>query len=143
MSRVARIELAGHRRAFGLLRSADERSIIAAYRYGEIVATLNRQGFTYEELGEDVDRSKYTVALYAKLFKKYDDEHDLLETARTMRTYDVSRLAGGGTAIQYQFQCTNCGSDQIKRRRKSDDTVIQAPKVDSVPMPSFGFGTGA
>lgn len=122
MARVTNIQLAGHRKAFGRLRSCDERSIIAAYRYGEVVTVLNRQGFTYEELGEDVDRTAATVALYAKLFNSYDTEKDLLETARSMKTYNVSRLASTDAAqiaLGYQLSCKHCGSHEIKRDRKS------------------------
>jgi hypothetical protein len=124
-TRVANKAFIGHRKAFNNLRSADQRSIVAAYRYGQIVDALHSSGYSYEDLGEDVDRSKYTVALYAALYNKYPDEHALLHTAEAMRTYNVATLAGRNPArpIEYVFHCSSCGSFDIVKERKEDEPV--------------------
>jgi hypothetical protein len=100
-----------------------------------IADEYHRNGWTYQELGDDVDRHKNTVKLYVKLFNSYDTEKDLLDTARAMKTYQVSRLASTDAAqiaLGYQLSCKHCGSHEIKRTRKKkedESTTDTAPVV--------------
>lgn len=135
MGKVVNLEFRGLHRTFEQLRSADRRSIVAAYRFGQIIDALHRTGYSWEELGDEVDRSKYTMKLYAALYNKYDNEQALLGTADAMKTYDVSRLAGKSALVpvQYVFHCTNCGSYEVKKERKQEDDLpaIVTPKFQS------------
>jgi len=119
----SKADLTRLRGGFNQLRSADERSVVAAYRWGEIVNELHNKGYSWEELGEEVDRSKYTVKLYAALFNRYDSEKQLIATARAMKTYDVSRLAGKSALVPivYVYTCNNCFSTDVSRHKQDDD----------------------
>lgn len=130
-AKVVSIEFKGLHKAFGQLRSADQRSIVAAYRFGQVVDALHKTGYSWMELGEEVDRSWLTVKLYATLYNKYDDEKELLETAEAMRTYAVARLAGNTSLVPavFVFHCMNCGSFEIRKERKTDDEVDSTPSA--------------
>jgi hypothetical protein len=144
MARVIRLEFRGAHKCFNQLRSNNNRGLIAAYRFGEIMMVLNRQGFTLDELGAEFDRKARTISMYIKLFKMYEDEQALLSTADKMKTWSVSRLTGN-TAIEimvFLYHCGNCGAegnDIVKtKRRKAEveaekelaDAAVGAPTVE-------------
>jgi hypothetical protein len=135
-AKVTRLEFRGLHKTFGELRNADRRSIVAAYRHGQVIDALHKSGFTWGELGDEVDRSWRTVRLYAVLYNKYDSEQDVVETADRMKTYNVARLAGHSslTPIQYVMHCMNCGSFEVKKERKQEEVV---PDAQVVPVPKF------
>lgn len=137
-TQVVRLEFRGLHKSFGQLRSADQRSIVAAYRFGQVVDALHATGFTWQEMGEELDRSWHTIKLYAKLYNKYDTERDLLDTAEAMKTYNVARLAGNisMSPIQYVLHCLNCGSFEVKKERKHDDEEEQTLPVTPVQFKS-------
>jgi hypothetical protein len=139
MAKVINLEFRGLHKAFGQLRSHNNRGLVAAYRFGELIKVLHRQGFSWEELGDEIDRKPDTMRLYVKLFNSYDGEQELLTTAEQMKTWSVSKLAGHTpiVPVQYVFHCVNCGSSDIKKERKHEDDppitapVITAPKFRS------------
>jgi hypothetical protein len=141
MGRIVNIEFRGLHKAFGQLRSHNDRGLVAAYRFGELVKVLHKQGYTWEELGDEIDRKADTMRLYVKLFNSYETERDLLDTAEQMKTWSVSKLAGHTSMvpIQYVLHCTNCGAfEGIKRERKHEDDPpitmpIVAPKFQAPP----------
>jgi len=138
---VHRIEFAGLRKTAANLRGANERSVVAAYRHGQMIDALRKTGYTYQELGEEIDRCEHTMQTYAKLYRKYADEKELIATARGMHTYNVAKLAGVApfVPVQYVMRCTNCGSTEFKKHRKDkhDDAPASAltPKFAA---PSLG-----
>ena len=110
--------------AWGKLVRYDRRSLEAAYSFGQVVDALIRmKAYTYEQLGEQLDRSEYTMQLYARLYRKYPNTKVLLETARDMRTYSVARLAGTEPEFRWEhyYKCTRCGSDKTAKYRRAPD----------------------
>jgi hypothetical protein len=136
MGRIVNLEFRGLHKAFGQLRSADRRSIIAAYRFGQVVVALNATGYKWEEIGDEVDRSWRTIKLYATLYNKYDTEQELIEDADKLGIYNVSKLAGHTSMvpIQYVLHCTNCGSFEVKKERKRED---DPPAMMPIVVPKF------
>ena len=141
MSKVVKLEFRGLHRTFEQLRGADRRSIVAAYRHGQVVDALHKAGYTWEELAEEIGRKWRTVKLYAMLYNKYDTEQELIEVADQLDTYNVAKLAGHTSMvpIQYVLHCTNCGTFEgiIRERRHKDDpsltSSIVAPKFQAPP----------
>lgn len=118
-------------KAFDALVRADNRSLRAAYYFGQVIDALHsmdRRTYTYGMLGDEVNRSDATVALYARLFRKYNRVEDLLRTALRARTFAIAALAGSDEALaaRYGWKCGNCGSWDVRRRRMSDADVAAA-----------------
>lgn len=135
--KVIRIEFRGAHRAFDNLRNSAQRNVLMAYRFGQIMDELHRNGYTWEELADEFDRKPGMPKLYAKLYNRYDTEQDVLAAAEDLDTTNVAKLAGHTplVPIQYVLHCLNCGSfDSIKKERKREDnqsTTVPAPKFEA------------
>lgn len=137
--KVIRLELRGAHRAFSNLRNSAQRNVLMAYRFGQIMDELHKNGFTWEELGAEFNRKKGMPKLYAKLYNTYDTEKDVLEAAEILDTTNVAKLAGHTpiARIQYVFHCLDCNSFNVKKERKHDEEQKPAPVVNDVAPVHF------
>src|SRR5215471_5539262 len=105
--------------AFHRLRSAAEDGLRAAHAFGQITDALSRMGWSYADLGAQVDRSGATIYTYAKLYRMYPDEARLLREASELGTYDISilTLTEGSLRTKYGYQCGVCHSWNTHRRQ--------------------------
>jgi hypothetical protein len=137
-------ELRAYRNAFRQLRSDDHRALVSAYRFGELAKVLHKHGWTWEELGLEVDRKEDTIKLYVKLFNTYATEKDLLDTAGQMKTSSVSRLAGHSPLVPVVilYHCGNCGaqgSDIVKTKKTKAEVEADKAAAAAVGAPTVRF----
>jgi hypothetical protein len=106
--------------AYEDLRSSGTRSVMAAYRFGQVVDALSST-YTLGELGAAIGRTASMVSVYRKLYRRYPHVNALLKAADELGTYDVSKLAGQNplVPVKYVFICLNCGSDHVERHKES------------------------
>src|SRR5215471_17445031 len=78
--------------AFHRLRSAGEEGLRAAHAVGQITDALSRMGWSYDDLGAQVDRKGGTIYGYAKLYRMYPEPERLIRLANQWGTYDNSIL---------------------------------------------------
>jgi hypothetical protein len=104
--------------AYDSLWKAGTESLRAAHTFGQVVDALSNI-YTYQTLGQAINRSPSTVQLYAKLYRRYNDVRQLLHTADVMGTHDVSRLAGNtpSVPVHYTYHCTVCGSYDVVKEK--------------------------
>lgn len=108
-----------------------ERSITAAYQFGQVVDALHGL-YTYKAMAQVIGKSSSMVALYRKLYSAYPTEAALIRQAEMLETYDISVLAGHNpvTPAYYHFLCTNCGHDDSIVRQK----VASGEYVNKIPV---------
>jgi hypothetical protein len=117
------------REAYDNLVKAGQGSLEAAYAFGQVVDALNGQlGYSYTMLGDMIGRSAVTVAVYAKLYRKYPTVQSLIHMAEEMGTWDVHRLVSDAQTMRYRyvFHCRNCGSYDVARERAPEVTADDA-----------------
>lgn len=101
------------------LTKAGESSLRAAWEFGNTVADLHRY-YAYADLGEAIGRSGATVSLYHRLYERYGHPDILVDVAKELGTYDVSKLAAdehSEAATRVLGHCATCGSWNVKKER--------------------------
>jgi len=103
---------------FDKLNRAGEDSLRAAFAFGQCVDALSGIGYTYEQMGAEVDRHEGTIQKYATLYRRYARVELLIEAAKRYQTFDIARLTGSDEALQakYGYQCATCGSWDTHRK---------------------------
>lgn len=144
--KLRRENLVALKMAVEALVKAGDDSLRAAYNLGQIIDALYATGYTYETMGDAVDRSPSTVAKYRRLFGMYAKVEDLLRTAHKYETFDVSILTGSQEklAAKFGYKCDDCGSWNTHRTRKTELTVVEGAgngrakrAASRPPMPQF------
>ena len=103
----------------------------AAFAFGQCVDALNGIGYTYDQMGAEVDRSMGTIQKYATLYRRYARVELLIEAAHKYQTFDISRLTGTDEALtlKYGYQCATCeaeGRPSWNTHRKSKPSAFAA-----------------
>jgi hypothetical protein len=133
---IARENLVALHMAFDAMFRAGEESLARAYDFGQIADALSHL-YTYETMGNEVDRTASTVAKYAKLYRRYSTVEALLQTARKYQTFDVAILIGSSErlASKFGYQCGLCGSWDTHRKPKPEDAVLDKSSHRVPPLP--------
>jgi hypothetical protein len=113
------------RKSYGKLVKSGEAGLRAAYSFGQVSSALNDMGYTQVMLGDIIGRTGACVGSYIKLFKRWPHVNALINTARILGTYDVSRLNGsaGSVSARYVLHCDNCGGTDFHRVREDAEAA--------------------